>query len=207
LYLADRFAGIPGRDATEPGLFYRFAYGRDLELICVDTSLDTGDDAVHRYFQAPHAQPWLQSAFAPAGPRWRIPFAHHPIYCAGPEHSNDDEMAHTLLPLFDAGGVRLALAGHEHNFQINRVADRTFLISGAGGKVSEDVPSGFEEAGTVAWAAQAHLTVIEIDGGVARLTPIAGVLDDGSPHPMSALGIDNAVLEPPFVVQASGRAV
>ena len=46
------------------------------------------------------------------------------------------------------------LAGHEHNFQINEVDGRTYVVSGAGGKVREEVPDGFAEAGTTAWAAR-----------------------------------------------------
>jgi tartrate-resistant acid phosphatase type 5 len=99
-----------------------------------------------------------------ADPAGRIAFSHHPSFCAGPEHGNDQEMLETLLPLFERGGVRLVLAGHEHNFQISQVEGRTYVVSGAGGKLREDLPEGFDDAHTPAWAAQAHLLVVEIDG-------------------------------------------
>lgn len=132
--------------------------------MCLDTSLDSADRAVHRFFQAPVHQDWLHTTFGRHAVRWGIPFSHHPVFCAGPSHVNDDEMRAALLPLFDAAGVRLVLAGHEHSFQVNEVDDRTYVVSGAGGKLREDVPERFSAAGTTAWAAQAHLVLVEVDG-------------------------------------------
>jgi tartrate-resistant acid phosphatase type 5 len=96
--------------------------------------------------------------------------------------------------------VRLVLAGHERNFQVNEVGGRTYLVSGSGAKVREEVPDGFGDAGTTAWAAQAHLLLVEVDGRDARLTPVSGLLDDGTPHLMTALSPENQVVEPPWVV-------
>lgn len=201
-HLRERFHGGADRSSVEPGLFYRLAYGRDLELVCLDTSLDSADEGVHRFFQAPEHQEWLERTFAAAGPRWLIPFSHHPVYCAGPSHANDEEMRESLVPLFDRAGVRLVLAGHEHNFQVNEVDGRTYVVSGAGGKVREEVPQGFAEAGTTAWAAQAHLLVVEVDGAEAQLTPVSGLLPDGRLQRMTALTPRNQIVSPPFVVRS-----
>ncbi|HEU4514944.1 MAG TPA: metallophosphoesterase [Nocardioidaceae bacterium] len=201
-HLKERFHGVPDRASVEPGLFYRLRYGRDLELVCLDTSLDSADEGVHRFFQAPEHQGWLDQTFAESGPRWLIPFSHHPVYCAGPSHPNDEEMRQSLVPLFDRAGVRLVLAGHEHNFQISEVDGRTYVVSGAGGKVREDVPKGFADAGTTAWAAQAHLLIVEVDGAEAQLTPVSGLLPDGRLQRMTALSPRNEIRTPPFVVRA-----
>jgi DNA repair exonuclease SbcCD nuclease subunit len=204
-HLRERFRDEHDRASVEPGLFYRLRYGRDIALVCVDTSLDSADEQVHRFFQAPEHADWLAETFAPDGPRWVIPFSHHPVYCAGPSHHNDEEMGETLLALFERAGVRLVFAGHEHNFQVNEMDGRTYVISGAGGKLREDRPDDFAAAGTTAWAAQAHLLLIEIDGDEARVTPISGLLPDHRPQLMTALGPDNQVREPPFVVRAPER--
>jgi tartrate-resistant acid phosphatase type 5 len=201
-HIAARFADDSGHTSVGPGLFYRLRYGRDLELVCIDTSLDTADEGVHRLFQAPHHLQWLGEVFGDADVRWRIPFSHYPVYCAGPSHENDTEMLETLVPLFDRGGVRMVLAGHEHNFQVSEVTGRTYVVSGAGGKLREDVPEGWEDAGTTAWAAQAHLLLVEVDGVEARLTPLSGLRPDGGLHLMTALTRHNDVLDPPFVVKA-----
>ena len=184
-----------------PGLFYRLRYGAGLELACLDTSLDSEQQEIHRYFQAPQHQQWLHSTFDRRGDRWLIPYSHHPVYTAGPDHQNDEEMRQAFEPFFDAAGVRLVLAGHEHNFQISEVGGRTYVVSGAAGQLDERVPEGFTHAHTTAWAAQAHLLLIKIDGAEATLTPIAGLLDDGRPHLMTALTPRNKLVEPPLTIR------
>ena len=94
--------------------------------------------------------------------------------------------------------MRLVLAGHEHNFQVSEVGRRTYIVSGAAGQLDERVPEGFADAHTTAWAAQAHLLVIEVDGPEATVTPIAGLLDDGRLHMMTALTPRNELVEPPL---------
>ncbi|WP_028635696.1 metallophosphoesterase [Nocardioides sp. URHA0032] len=200
-HVRERFRAQQDRASVGPGLFYRFGYGQDLELICIDTSQDSADPEYHRFFEVPDHQRWLADALAVADPGWRIPFSHHPLLCAGPEHGNDQEMLETLLPLFERGGVRLVLAGHEHNFQVSELDGRTYVVSGAGGQLREEVPTGFDDAHTTAWAAQAHLLMVEIDGDEARLAPISGLLPDGSLHLMTALTKDNEVVRPPFLVR------
>jgi tartrate-resistant acid phosphatase type 5 len=184
-----------------PGLFYRLRYGAGLELACLDTSLDREDEKIHRYFQAPKHQEWLRATFDQRGDRWLIPYGHHPIYTAGPNHENDQEMREALEPLFDAADVRLVLAGHEHNFQVSEVGDRTYVVSGASGQLDERVPEGFADARTTAWGAQAHLLLIEVDGPEATLTPITGLLDNGRLHRMTALTPRNELVEPPLRVR------
>ncbi|MBA3309213.1 MAG: metallophosphoesterase [Nocardioidaceae bacterium] len=196
----ERFGDDDGRASVGPGLFYRLSYGRDVELVCIDTSMADPDEHVNRFFQDPDHYHWLESIFADDAVRWRIPFSHHPVYCAGPTHGNDAEMLERLEPLFDRGGVRLVLAGHEHNFQLSEVDGRVYVVSGAGGKLREDVPEGFDGAHTRAWAAQAHLLLVELDGVEARLTPMSGLLPGGRPHVMTSLTARNEVVYPPFVV-------
>lgn len=200
-HLHERFRDEPDRASREPGLFYRVQYGRDLELVCLDTSLDSADERVHRYFQAPEHRAWLEQTFGPRGLRWQIPFSHHPMFCAGPAHPNDAEMCELLLPMFERAGVRLVLAGHEHNFQVNRVDGRTYVVSGAGAKLREQHPDGFVEAGTLGWGAQAHLLLMDIDGDTARLSPVSGLLPDGDLHLMTTLSPNNDIIDPPFVVR------
>jgi hypothetical protein len=110
-------------------------------------------------------------------------------------------MLRDLVALFDQGGVRLVLAGHEHNFHISETVGRTYVVSGAGGKLREEVPKGFESAYTTAWAAQTHLLLVELEPDEARLTPISGLTSQGRPHPMTALSPHNQIRRPPFRVR------
>jgi tartrate-resistant acid phosphatase type 5 len=150
-HIQERFHHGLEAASVMPGLFYRLRYGAGLELVCLDTSLDSEQQEIHRYFQAPKHQLWLRSTFVQRGDSWLIPYSHHPVYTAGPNHENDEEMREALEPLFDAADVRLVLAGHEHNFQVSEVGGRSYVISGAAGQLDERVPEGFTDAHTTAW--------------------------------------------------------
>jgi hypothetical protein len=93
-----------------PGPFYRPRYGADLELACLDASRDTEQEEIHRYLQAPKHQQWLRSTFGRRGDRWLIPYSHHLVYSAGPNHQND----HTQL--LGAVASEVALRGLEWLF-------------------------------------------------------------------------------------------
>jgi hypothetical protein len=199
-YLAERLAGEEqaGRASIGPGLFYRFRYGSDIELVCLDTSrrfLLFGD----RFFRHPNHAPFLEQAFPAAGgpdaPRWRIPFAHHPPYCAGPMHGNSRSSIERLVPLYRRAGVKLVLAGHEHNFQHSRADGIDYFVTGGGGKVRSGRPGGMAEAHTVSWAAACHFLLVRIEGREARATPIGG---DGMPlAPVDSAG---APVDPTAVI-------
>jgi hypothetical protein len=111
-------------------------------------------------------------------------------------------MLETLVPLFERGGVRLVLAGHEHNFQLSEANDISYVVSGAGGKLREGAPKdGFHKAHTTLWAEQSHLLLVELDEDEARLTPVSAVLPDGRLHLMTALTPQNEAAYPPFRVR------
>ncbi len=88
-------------------------------------------------FDAPRAADgamaqWLKSDLDKTKQDWIIAFFHHPPYTKG-SHDSDDrvkdkelvEMRELILPILEAGGVDLVLAGHSH------VYERSFLIDGA----------------------------------------------------------------------------
>jgi hypothetical protein len=190
-FLAERFGGEEqkGRASIGPGLFYRFAYGADVELVCVDTSKQSllfGK----RFFEHPNHRAFLDAAFPDGGttpegrrPRWRIPFGHHPPFCAGPMHGNTKSMIEVMVPLFQRSGVKLALGGHEHNFQCSAHEGITYFVTGAGGKIRHGTPKDFAEAHTVAWAAAGHFLLVEIEGQSAVVTPIG---ENGAPLPLAS---------------------
>lgn len=202
-YLAERLAGEEqaGRASIGPGLFYRFRYGSDIELVCLDTSrrfLLFGD----RFFLHPNHAPFLETAFPavvmPAEPRWRIPFSHHPPYCAGPMHGNSRSSVERLVPLYRRSGVRLALSGHEHNFQHSRADGIDYFVTGGGGKVRTGRPRWMQEAHTVSWAAACHFLLVRIEGGEARVTPIGG-----EDRPLPLADPDGAPAPPTTVIRVA----
>ena len=90
-YIVERIAGeeASGRASFGPGLFYRVRYGSTIEFVCIDTSKEAFFSG-HRLFEFPKHWAFVEASFTDAGdqPRWRIPFAHHPPFSAGPRHYN-----------------------------------------------------------------------------------------------------------------------
>lgn len=203
-FLTQRF--VHERDASrasvEPGLMYRFEYGAAVSFVCIDTTHD--DEGGACYFERKEHRPFLEEAFPERSEewRWRIPFSHHPVFCAGPSHRNTGAMIKALVPLFRRAGVALVLAGHEHNFQYSREDDVHYVISGAGGKLRRERPSHFEEARTLAWAAEGHFLVVSLDeheAVVRVLTPT----EDGSLRALTAETPAGEPVETPIVIRPS----
>jgi tartrate-resistant acid phosphatase type 5 len=180
LYLRERLAGeeAAGRASVEPGLFYRFRASADIEFVCIDTSKEHFFKR-GRLFDFPKHWEFLEKAFPAAGEppvRWRIPFGHHPPYCAGPQHHNTRGMEQ-LLALFHRSGVRVHFSGHEHNFQHARVDGIDYFVSGAGAKIRRVTPDGFAEARTLIWSGECHFLLVTIDGDAMTVRAIG---DDAS---------------------------
>jgi tartrate-resistant acid phosphatase type 5 len=165
-YIRERIAGeeAAGRASFGPGLFYRVRYGSQIEFVCIDTSKESFFRG-HRLFEFPKHWEFVDASFpASTGePMWRIPFAHHPPFCAGPRHHNTESMAR-LIPLFQRAGVRAMFAGHEHNFQHSRVDGIDYFVTGAAGRAREGTPDRFEEAHTESWSAACHFLLVRIEG-------------------------------------------
>jgi len=85
---------------------------------------------------------WLAADLAANARPWTIAYLHHPPYTKG-SHDSDDPadssarmiaVRENLLPLLEAGGVDLVLAGHSHGYE------RSFLIDGHYGASGEFDP-------------------------------------------------------------------
>jgi tartrate-resistant acid phosphatase type 5 len=163
LYIRERIsaAEAAGRASFGPGMFYRFRYGSDIELVCLDTSKE--HFFAERLFDHPNHQTFIESSLpvANGAPRWRIPFGHHPPFSAGPRHHNTKSM-HRLIPMFQRAGVRAVFSGHEHNFQHGVRDDIHYFVTGAAGKRRDDRPDRFEEAHTRSWSAECHFLLVSI---------------------------------------------
>jgi hypothetical protein len=207
-FVHERFLGeeTAGRSSIGPGLFYRFHYGADIEFVCLDTSrqfLLFG----RRFFEHSNHAAFLEAALPDVtglerpAPRWRMPFSHHPPYCAGPQYGNSHSMIERLVPLFERSGVRAVFSGHEHNFQYSQVRDVHYFITGSGGKVRLQPPTAFEAAHTVAWAAAGHFLLVDINGPQMQVRPMGALSASGA---LTDLVIVNRASEPvgtPIVVQ------
>jgi hypothetical protein len=206
-FLQERFLGeeTAGRSSIGPGLFYRFNYGADIEFICLDTSrrfLLFG----RRFFEHANHAAFLETAFpdvtgmARPGPRWRIPFSHHPPYCAGPQYANSRSMIAHLVPLFERAGVRAVFSGHEHNFQYSHVGAIHYFITGSGGKVRLEPPTAFEAAQTVAWAAAGHFVLVHVNAQRMQVMPMGELSAGGGLTDLALVNRHNRPLPSPLVI-------
>ena len=201
MYLRERLASdeASGRASVDPGLFYRFRYGRDVEFICLDTSKETFWRH-KRLFEYPKHWEWIEQTFAgDGGARWRIPFCHHPPFCAGPQHHNTDHMER-LLPLFARGAARVVFSGHEHNFQHSHHDGIDYFVSGAGSKVRKGAPDDFAGAHTQSWVDEAHFLLVTIDGETMQVRAI-GEAGEGEPTDLTRVAPDGTRLSGPVVIR------
>jgi tartrate-resistant acid phosphatase type 5 len=154
-----------------------------LELICIDTSLASDLAGVEHYFDDPSHADWVRGALesaSPTRPRWRIPFSHHPAYCAGPEHGSTPGMVERLVPRFARAGVRLVLSGHEHNFQHSLADGVHYVVSGAAGKLRTQPPTDFQRAHTRSWAAAGHFLLVDVERDRVLVHPVGDVNHDAT---------------------------
>jgi hypothetical protein len=204
-YLRERLATeeAAGRASLGPGLFYRFRVAHDVEFVCIDTSKE------HffrrgRLFEYPKHRLFLRDALPPIGEgaiRWRIPFCHHPPFCAGPQHRNTDRMEE-VVELFEAGGVKACFSGHEHNFQHSRWNGIDYFVSGAGSKIRSGAPGRMDEAHTVSWAPECHFLLVTIADDRMTVRAIGESADGLSD--IERFDIDSKRVTGPIVVNASG---
>jgi hypothetical protein len=203
LYLTTRFAprAETGRASLGPGLFYRLQVGALLELVCIDTTW--GADRGEHWFDAPEHRQWLEETFAStsADVAWRVPFCHHPAWCAGPNHASMQAQIDSLVPLYRRGGARLLLHGHEHNFQHGSVDGLDYIVSGAGGKLDERPPPATVEAGTVSWAAAAHCLLVHATPDALTVVPYGATPPGGQPVPLVRHRPDGSPVDDAIVIR------
>jgi predicted phosphodiesterase len=190
-----------GRASVDPGLFYRVRYGSDIEFVAVDSTTSPGLDQEH-FIEHPDHKAFLGETFDVSldGVGWRIPFSHHPPYCAGPKHHNTRHLVDHLVPLLQDADVPVMFSGHEHNFQHQQVDGIDYIVTGAAGKLREGRPDRMAEAGTHCWADRGHFLIVDIDGDRMTIHPVTDVDDDGRFTYLEPLTATGASAEVPIVV-------
>ena len=190
-YIRERILGeeAAGRASFCPGMFYRFRYGSDIEFCCLDTSKEDFFKGRRLFEYAKHWE-FVECAFPEdrSGSLWRIPFCHHPPYCAGPQHHNTKSMSR-LIPLWQRAGVKVVFSGHEHNFQHSRADGIDYFITGAAGKLRRTPPDNFQAAHTVSWATACHFLLARIQGSRMVVRAI-GEIESPSEEPSDITRFD-----------------
>jgi tartrate-resistant acid phosphatase type 5 len=200
LYLRAHFSQLrPVADASfEHGLFYRFRFGAEIEFVCLDTSKGSSGK---RHFDMAENQEFIRRAFAPPAPRWRIPYAHHPAYCAGPWHGSSESLRKFLKE--HAADVRVSFSGHEHNFQYAYDAGQHHFLTGGGGKFRTGTLRRSRLAAEMmrAWGGndEGHFLLVEIRGETMQVIPV-GYLRERQLRPIRINPVGDQPVQLPFVI-------
>lgn len=123
-------AGEAGGVASGTEHYYSFNYG-NIHFIALDSMTanrsvdDPNTPGINE--DGPMAA-WLRTDLQSTTATWIICFFHHPPYTKGSHNSDTEteliEMRKNFLPILEAGGVDMTLAGHSH------IYERSFLIDG-----------------------------------------------------------------------------
>jgi tartrate-resistant acid phosphatase type 5 len=132
--LADSPAAEIARSAKDkswqmPAERYTFVAG-PVQLFAIDTNLIS------------HAQTaWLDREIARSTARWKIVYAHHPIYSDG-AHRGEPGLHDVLMPILK-NRVDIYLCGHDHDLQHIAPEDGVqFVLVGGGGALPRPVTPG-----------------------------------------------------------------
>ena len=72
---------------NKPGRYYNFTYGGLAQFFALDSTSNTESGPAHAgYLEGSPQFHWMQTEFAKPHPLWVIPYFHHPMFTAGPEH-------------------------------------------------------------------------------------------------------------------------
>ena len=79
---------------------------------------------------------WLERALSGSHARWKIAYAHHPMYSSGGRHGSEVDLRALVEPLFVKYGVDIVFAGHEHLYErVRPQRNIYYFTSGAAGKL------------------------------------------------------------------------
>jgi hypothetical protein len=116
--------GEAGGVASGTEAYYSFDHG-NVHFICLE-SYETDRS------RSGAMMTWLAQDLAATRADWIIAFWHHPPYSKGSHDSDRErqliEMRENALPVLEAGGVDLVLAGHSHSYE------RSVLLDGHYGR-------------------------------------------------------------------------
>lgn len=156
--------GVPS--GTEA--YYSFDYA-NIHVICLDSSDSDRSPG------GPMAT-WLAADLAASTAEWTIAFFHHAPYSKGTHDSDTDPemrgMREHIVPILEAGGVDLVLAGHSHTYE------RSMFINGHYGLAASFSPAHIVD-GTYGNDGGYHKARGTVAGAVYALSGSAGTSGPG----------------------------
>jgi hypothetical protein len=189
-------AGEAGGVASGTEHYYSFNYGNihfiSLDSMTADRTVDDPNTAGVNE-DGPMAA-WLRNDLQSTTATWIICFFHHPAYTKG-SHNSDGEielvqMRQNFLPILEAGGVDLTLAGHSHLYE------RSYFVDGHYGLSATLTPAMKLNSGDGRPAGNGAYTKPLAGGGhkgavyaVAGSSGQVGGVQPDFPHPVNFISI------------------
>ncbi len=91
---------------NKPGRYYDFTYGGLAQFFALDSTSNTESGPARAgYLEDSPQFHWMQSEFAKPHPLWVIPYFHHPMFTAGPDHPPSLEQLRHWFALFTNSGT------------------------------------------------------------------------------------------------------
>jgi tartrate-resistant acid phosphatase type 5 len=130
-----------------PSRYFTFVYNEDginARFIFIDTSpfekeyyLDEGYKNEISKQDTTRQKIWLDSVLSLNDTKWKFVSGHHPLYTGGKRAKEFNTVRQSLEPLFIKHNVDVYLAGHEHDLQYIKAADKPthHFVSGTGSEV------------------------------------------------------------------------
>ncbi len=152
---------VPGNGprTVQRGRNYAFDYG-DAHIVAIDTN--TPYDILKS-----RVLPWLEKNLDASDRRWKLVFAHHPVFSSA-KHGGDPRLKKELKPILERAGVAIYFAGHDHTYERTEpIEGVVYVVSGNGGARL------YEKTSENDWSARFYnekhgLTLVTIEGD--RLT-------------------------------------
>ena len=128
--------------------------------------------------------PWLRETMTGCDAAWKFIALHHAPYTAGVKYGPDQRIIKTLVPVFEAVGIDIVFAGHDHLYErmlplrTGQIAEPgqgiVYIVTGAGGAALYAAkPPAERPAYVAALENQRHsFTFVQIDGHDLRLQQI-----------------------------------
>ena len=150
---------------------------------------------------------WLESQLSGSHSTWKICYFHHPLYSHARAHGPEPDLRKRLEPLFEANGVSIVFAGHEHVYERLKPQNGiNYFVLGSSGQLrfhdlrpSADTAKGFDADQAFALVEisgdQLYFEVVSrtgetVDSGVVEVRQKAG-----RSEPTAATSTSNAFVD------------
>ena len=157
-----------------PDRYYRFSAG-PVDFFALDSNWMDADQVS-----------WLRRGLICSTSPWQVVYMHHPIYSAG-KHGSAFGLREILEEVFEAGGVDIVLAGHDHDYQRSLPQQGIVYVVTGGGSTTRRVGS---EDFTAVSESVLHFLLVQASGEQMTVEAVnvdGEVIDAFSVNPRTTL--------------------